>query len=119
MPLKDQSEFINFLMEQNKTALAHNEKLIAQNEELIAQNEELTKTVSELTEKIEELTKKISELTEQKNENSNNSFRQPSSIYEFLDIRIVLYDLTGTPLSLSEKYNNINFYSKILRQFLA
>ena len=109
MPLKDQSEFINFLMEQNKTALAHNGKLIAQ-------NEELTKTLSELTEKIEELTKKISELTEQKNENSNNSFRQPSSIYEFLDIRIVLYDLTGTPLSLSEKYNNINFYSKILRQ---
>ena len=111
MPLKDQSEFINFLMEQNKTALAHNEKLIAQNEELIVQNEELTKTVSELTEKIEELTKK--------NENSNNSFRQPSSIYEFLDIRIVLYDLTGTLLSLSEKYNNINFYSKILRQFLT
>lgn len=32
MPLKDQSEFINFLMEQSKTALAHNEKLIAQNE---------------------------------------------------------------------------------------
>ena len=112
MPLKDQSEFINFLMEQNKTALAHNGKLIAQ-------NEELTKTLSELTEKIEELTKKISELTEQKNENSNNSFRQPSSIYEFLDIRIVLYDLTGTLLSLSEKYNNINFYSKILRQFLT
>ena len=79
MPLKDQSEFINFLMEQNKAALAHNEKLIAQNEELIAQNEELTKTVSELTEKIEELTKKISELTEQKNENSNNSSKPPSS----------------------------------------
>ncbi len=40
IPLKDQSEFINFLMEQNK--------------KLIVQNEELTKTVSELTEKIEE-----------------------------------------------------------------
>ena len=66
-------------MEQNKTALAHNEKLIAQNEELIVQNEELTKTVSELTEKIEELTKKISELTEQKNKNSNNSSKPPSS----------------------------------------
>ena len=43
MPLKDQSEYIHFLMEQNKTVLA--------------QNEELTKTVAELTAKIEELTK--------------------------------------------------------------
>ena len=65
MPLKDQSEYINFLMEQNKTVLA--------------QNEELTKTVAELTDKIEELTKKISELTEQKNKNSNNSSKPPSS----------------------------------------
>ena len=65
MPLKDQSEYIHFLMEQNKTVLA--------------QNEELTKTVAELTAKIEELTKKISELTEQKNKNSNNSSKPPSS----------------------------------------
>ena len=65
MPLKDQSEYIHFLMEQNKTVLA--------------QNEELTKTVAELTTKIEELTKKISELTEQKNKNSNNSSKPPSS----------------------------------------
>lgn len=65
MPLKDQSDFINFLMEQNKM--------------LITKNEELTKNVSELTAKVEELTKKIAELTEQKNKNSNNSSKPPSS----------------------------------------
>ncbi len=65
MPLADQSEFINLLMEQNRTVLA--------------QNEELTKTVSELTAKIDELTQKITELTEQKNKNSNNSSKPPSS----------------------------------------
>ena len=65
MPLKDQSDFINFLMEQNKM--------------LLTQNEELTKNVSELTAKVEELTKKIAELTEQKNKNSNNSSKPPSS----------------------------------------
>ena len=59
MPLNDQSEFINFLMEQNKSVMA--------------QNKELTETVAELTAKIDELTKKIAELTEQKNKNSNNS----------------------------------------------
>lgn len=65
MPLNDQSEFIKYLMDQN--------------EKLMAQNKELTETVAELTVKVDELTKKIVELTEQKNKNSSNSSKPPSS----------------------------------------
>ncbi len=72
MPLNDQSEFINFLIEQNKSVME-------QNKSVMAQNKELTETVAELTAKIDELTKKIAELTEQKNKNSNNSSKPPSS----------------------------------------
>ena len=58
MLLKEQNEIIDFLMEQNR---------------------ELRNKVAELTSKIDELNQKIEELTEQKNKNSKNSSKPPSS----------------------------------------
>ena len=58
MPFEITEELVRYLMDQNKK-----------------QSEQIT----ELTAQIEALTKKIEELTEQKNKNSNNSSKPPSS----------------------------------------
>lgn len=65
MPFELTEELVRFLMDQNK--------------ELINQNKKQSEQISELTAQVEALTKKIEELTEQKNKNSNNSSKPPSS----------------------------------------
>src|SRR5574344_1713124 len=65
MPFEITEELVRYLMEQNK--------------ELLNQNRQLSDNVADLTAQVEVLTKKIAELTEQKNKNSNNSSKPPSS----------------------------------------
>ena len=62
---------------QKQTALAR--ELTKANLSLLEQNEHLVQTIDALNQRIDELTQRIAELTEQKNKNSKNSSKPPSS----------------------------------------
>ena len=67
------------LMQQLQKQTALVEELTKANLSLLEQNGHLVQTIDALNQRIDELTQRIAELTEQKNKNSKNSSKPPSS----------------------------------------
>ena len=72
-------DFVQQLLLQIQQLTALVRELTQANSSLLEANEQLTQTVDSLNQRIDELTQRIAELTEQKNKNSKNSSKPPSS----------------------------------------